>query len=193
MNRKIRIASIFAALVVVVGVGISVFAFPRHPVISKATAHAVTSTKDAPLQPLSLSNRERTLSSKQAARYHAIPVINEAGKPTTLDVSKHPVVFVSTWDLTMLHQFVGQQFASDPTLAVAWPNPKQTLQEELKQVALEAKKLHLTNPIVALDAKNPRQWVTGIPDTYVWQKHHIVEIPGPLPPNEVHQWTQVFK
>lgn len=190
MNRKLRVASTILAAVIVVGGGISAFAF--HNKSSVPTAPAQVTTKPGKTQLISLSTRERTLSAHQATPYHAIPVVTQSGKHTTIDVSKHPVVFLTDWDSAILNQFVGQKFTSKPTFVVTWPQPKQTLQQDLKQVVQDAKQLHLTDPVVALDASNPKAWLTGIPDTYVQKKQHVVEIPGILAANQVKQWAQIF-
>lgn len=194
MNRKMKVASIVTALVLVVGGGFSVLAANRgtaHTTKAEPAPQVSNGSSSAP-HLLSLAQRERTLSSKQAAKYHDIPVLTSQGAKTTLDVSKQPVVFVSDWDMTILNQFAGQKFKNKPILVVTWPSTKETLQQELAKVMSDAKQLHLTDPIVALDSTKPMQWITGVPDTYLAVKGHVMEIPGPLPANEVQAWSTVF-
>lgn len=193
MNHKMKVTSIVTALVLVVGGGFSVLA------ASRGTAHPTNNlTPQIPNQTssashlLSLTQRERTLSSAKATKYHDIPVLTAKGAHSTVDVSKQPVVFVSDWDTTILNQFVGQKFKNEPTVVVTWPSTKETLQEALAKVMTDAKRLHLTNRVVALDSTKPMQWITGVPDTYVAVKGLVVEIPGPLPTNEVQTWSTVF-
>lgn len=194
MNRKMKVMSMVTAFVLVVGGGLSVLAASRgivHPAKTNLTPQLPNRTSSAP-HLLSLTQRERTLSSKQAGQYHAIPILTSKGTHTTLDVFKQPIVFVSDWDTTILNQFAGQKFKNEPTLVVTWPSTKETLQQELAKVMSDAKQLHLTNPIVALNSAKPMQWITGVPDTYMVVKGHVMEIPGPLPANEVQAWSKVF-
>lgn len=195
MDRKMKVTSIATALVLVVGGGFSVFAATSrgttHPIATKLAPQVSNGTSSVP-HLLSLKQRERTLSSKQAAKYHDIPVLTSKGTHSTLDVSKHPVVFVSDWDTSILNQFAGQKFKNEPTIVVTWPSTKENLQEALAKVTSDAKQLHMTYPIVALDSTKPMQWITGVPDTYVTVKGKVTEIPGPLAPNEVQAWSTVF-
>lgn len=196
MNRKVRITSILA-VAVLVGSGVSIFAMNRSrghahsTILSNAEMTGPTSPSKPQL--LTLSQREHNLSTTQSDKYHAIPVLTATGEHATLDVSKHPVVFVAGWDTSVLRQFAGQKFASEPTLVVTWPRPKETLQQDMDRVILAARQLHLINPVVALDSTRPTQWITGLPDTYVSRNGKVMEVPGTLATDEVTQWTNVFK
>lgn len=196
MNRKIQITSILA-VAVLVGSGVSIFALnrARGHVPSTIPSHTEMTGPTSPSKPqlLTLSQREHNLSTTQSDKYHEIPVITATGKHAMLDVSKHPVVFVADWDTSVLRQFTGQKFESEPTFVVTWPQPKETLQQEMDKVSLAAKQLHLANPVVALDSTKPTQWITGLPDTYVSKNGTVTEVPGTLATDEVTQWTNVFK
>jgi len=196
LNRKVQITSILA-VAALVGSGVSIFALNRSRGHAPSTipSHAEMTGQTSPSKPqlLTLSQREHNLSTIQSDKYHAIPVLTRAGEHSTLDVSKHPVVFVADWDTSVLREFAGQKFASEPTLVVTWPRSREILLQDMDKVILVAKQLHLSNPVVALDSTRPTQWITGLPDTYVSRNGTVMEVPGTLATDEVTQWTNLFK
>lgn len=213
LNRKrFRLVSIITAAVVIIGGAASLVAVshPHVPAVTSSapvtssstpsTAHVVASSSStsgpsssvASVHHLiSLAKRERTLSATEAKKYEAIPVLTLAGKQTTINAQRQPVVFVSEIDPSILQQLAGQSFAKEPVLIVTWPVGKQTIMQNAQFVEKEAKQLHLRSEVVALRGKYTA-WITGIPDTYVGHHGHLVEVPGILPANEIHSWATLF-
>lgn len=185
-------------MIVVVGGGISYFAFSQgkgtsvsteKPLESKSTP--VKSAQNTTAHLISLQAREHTVSSKQAQQYHTIPVITSTGQSKTLDVADSPVVFVSDMDPSILQQLGGGKYKHEPTIVVTWPKPNETVKTELENVQKEAKSLNLKETVVALNG-NSKKWITGVPDTYVEKNGKVTEIPGILPANTAYKWTSVF-
>ncbi|EPZ47895.1 MULTISPECIES: hypothetical protein [Alicyclobacillus] len=196
--KKRTIGSIALSVIVVVGGGISYFAFSQgkgtsvsteKPLESKSTP--VKSAQNTTAHLISLQAREHTVSSKQAQQYHTIPVITSTGQSKTLDVADSPVVFVSDMDPSILQQLGGGKYKHEPTIVVTWPKPNETVKTELENVQKEAKSLNLKETVVALNG-NSKKWITGVPDTYVEKNGKVTEIPGILPANTAYKWTSVF-
>lgn len=194
-NKKIRWVSTILVGLVVIGGGLS-FLSMNHgtPQTTKTVVseHHRSPTHPITAQLISLSKRERTVPQVQEKQYDAIPVITLSGVHETVSVSNQPVVFVSEMDPTILQQFAGQKFKKEPVLIVAWPLPKQSLQQDLQSVEKEVKQLHLPMQVVELDASKFSTWMTGIPDTYVSVKGKVKEVPGVLPTDAVRSWAELF-
>lgn len=159
--KKRTIGSIALSVIVVVGGGISYFAFSQgkgtsvsteKPLESKSTP--VKSAQNTTAHLISLQAREHTVSSKQAQQYHTIPVITSTGQSKTLDVADSPVVFVSDMDPSILQQLGGGKYKHEPTIVVTWPKPNETVKTELENVQKEAKSLNLKETVVALNGNS---------------------------------------
>lgn len=193
MFRTKKQVSILSAGVVLI-VGGALIGFAGHGREHLLTPSQSTKGVSKIAKPLSLTQRERVLQPAQEKQYFSVPVKNMAGKSETLSVKNHPLVFVSDWDTGLLTQLAASHVLQNPPdIIVTWPRPGESLQSATNKVATVLKQLGLTNPVYSVASLQPHQWVTGLPDTYVWDsKGAVVEIPGPLPTNEVQDWTQVF-
>ncbi len=183
-------------ILLIVGVGGILLGFSDHQKhTSPSLSRSVASVQDhPPAKPLSLTQRAHSLQPSLSRKYFTVPVINATGKSMTLSVKDHPLVFVSDWDTSILSQLATiQPQQNPPDIIVTWPSLGESIQTSVRKVEMISKNLGLKNPIYSLISSKPHQWVTGLPDTYVLDsKGNVVEIPGPLPKNEVKDWAQVF-
>ncbi|MCL6633548.1 MAG: hypothetical protein K6T63_13070 [Alicyclobacillus herbarius] len=205
MRKETKIAALAGMAVLLLGGG-TVLGFtasgshkpaPAPPQMKAQPTSSASSTSKSP-KPWPLKKRERILKSGSAKKYYAVPVRDLNGKSLTLSVKDHPIVFVSDWDTDILSQLSAQHnYANPPDVVVTWPQKGESLQTAGQKVQQVMKKLGLTEPVYTLVSSQTRQpanqWITGVPDTYVLNsKGQVVEIPGPLPQNQVKDWSQVF-
>ena len=193
MQKKTKLIAGIGALVVLLGGTGAIFltggANHKKPV---ATIIPPNARAQQPGQLLNLQKRERTVDSKHQGLYSNIPVTTKDGVQKTISVKDQPVIFVSDWYPKILDQLKGIHPKTTPVLISVNPKKGESNKQAIASLEKYAQAEGLKVDVVALTSNKPQQWMTGIPDTYVWQKGKVVEIPGILPTSDVNSWSTVL-
>ena len=193
LQKKTKLIAGIGALIVLLGGTGAIFltggASHKKPV---ATFIPPNARAQQPGQLLSLQKRERTVDSKHQGIYSHIPVTTKDGANKTISVKDQPVIFVSDWYPKILDQLKGIHLKSTPVLISVNPKKGETVGQGITSLEKYAQVDGLKVDVVALASNKPLQWMTGIPDTYIWQKGKVVEIPGILPTSDVSGWSTVL-
>lgn len=195
-SKKLAVISGAVIILLAGGIFTTISLSKKKPAAKSAAAGVTQKTPSKRNGTLTLKQKERTVSQTVATKYFKIPCIDENGKKLNINVKDKPVMFVSGWDsliIGQLHQDM-QPIPKMPVFVVVQVGPQKTSVREISDVKQILKKDGLDGTVVALDDKQqlPHQWITGDPDTYVWQENKLIEIPGPLLPNETSSWSKIF-
>ena len=190
LQKKTKLITGIGALVILLGGTGAIFltggANHKKPVVASIPPNA---RAQQPGQLLSLQKRERAVDSKHQGLYSNIPVTTKDGAQKTISVKNQPVIFDSDWYPKILDQLKGAHLKTTPVLISVNPKKGETSEQGIISLEKYAQGDGLKVDVVALTSNKPQQWMTGIPDTYVWQKGKVVEIPGILPTSDVKGWS----
>jgi hypothetical protein len=149
-------------------------------------------TSNSPVKVQSLA--VRTSLATNPPLYDQIHVQDAKGNPKVLSVKTTPLFFFSYWTgQAPLIQLKTEwnEFQTKPVLiCTGWPKGT-SIKDAVSKTDLLLKQVGLTNAEVDYFSQNPfGTYVSGLPDTYVWQSGHVYHVPGTLP--SASDWLKVF-
>jgi len=183
--RKFAWLCVIASTLVVTGCGI--LGDKPAPLRNTVTPERSTQTS---VHVLSL--QQRTKPATKPTLYEHVQVVTADGKPVTLDVQDHPLIFFSpALGGQQLFQVLSQAKPAHPPVLIATGfMPNETKAQDVADTQTLIKEHHITWPVYYVFENPFGSLISGVPDTYVWRNGHVWHIPGTL--TSAAEWDQAL-